>query len=302
MALRVGIPRGLLYYYYGDIWQNFFRRLGAEVVVSGETSQAMLDQGGLIDEVCMPVKIAAAHAAQLVGQADYLFLPRVVSVAAGQYTCPEIIGLPDMVRSNFPNLPPLIDVTVNLRQGRRGLFKAVTTVGELLGKSPLVSLCAWLKAVQCMEQVAAKRELVPSRLYVALIGHPYMLYDRQVSLDILRKLRNLGICVVTADEVEAMTMETVTRRLPKKIFWHYCDRLAGAAMALMYSLQPPDGMIFLSSFACGPDSLVGEILKQHARQLDLPFLAITVDEHTAEAGFNTRLEAFSDMLTRRKSG
>jgi len=138
-------------------------------------------------------------------------------------------------------------------------------------------------------------------LKVALIGHPYMLYDRQISQDIIGKLERLGVGALTADNVDPLAAETVTRRLTKKIFWHYCHRLAGAALSLLYSLQPLDGMIFLTSFACGPDSLVGETLARHARQLEVPFLLLTVDEHTAEAGFITRLEAFTDMLLRRKS-
>ncbi len=104
MAPTVGIPRGLLFYYYQDLWQNYLRGLGAEVVVSGETTQATLDRGGLIDEVCLPVKAAVGHACELAARADYLFVPRIVSVAVGQYSCPKVIGLPDMVRACCPKL------------------------------------------------------------------------------------------------------------------------------------------------------------------------------------------------------
>lgn len=301
MAIRVGIPRGLLFYYYKDLWQNYLRGLGAEVVVSGETSQATLERGGLIDEVCLPVKAAVGHACELASAVDYLFVPRIVSVAAGQYSCPKIIGLPDMVRGSCPKLPPIIDNTINLRQGGLDVYRAVIACGRLLGKNPLTSLSAWYQACWNSSGAAAGRHPGDMTLKVALIGHPYMLNDRQISRDIVGKLADLGVGVVTADSVDPRTAENVTRRLTKRIFWHYCHRLAGAALALMYSLQPLDGMIFLTSFACGPDSLVGETLGRHARHLSLPFMLLTVDEHTAEAGFVTRLEAFTDMLQRRKS-
>lgn len=301
MAIRVGIPRGLLFYYYKDLWQEYLRGLGAEVVVSGETTEKTIELGGRIDEVCLPVKAVVGHVCELAAQVDRLFVPRVVSIAAGQYSCPKIIGLPDLIRSSSTKLPPLIDVTVDLRQGGMGLYRAVIECGRLLGKNPLVSLAAWFRA--CLSSSTAGNESPANggQLRVALVGHPYMLYDRQISQDIIGKLAGLGVGVVTPDSVDPLTAENVTRRLTKRIFWHYCHRLAGSALTMMYSSQPLDGMIFLTSFACGPDSLVGETLSRHARQLELPFLQVTVDEHTAEAGFVTRLEAFTDMLLRRKT-
>lgn len=302
MAPTVGIPRGLLFYYYKDLWQNVLRGLGAEVVVSGETSPATIEGSGLIDEVCLPVRAAVGHARELAGKVDYLFVPRIVSVAAGQYSCPKIIGLPDLIRSGGTKLPPLIDNTINLRQGGLDLYRAVIACGRLLGKNPLTSLAAWRQACRSTSFAPLPtRESGDMPLKAALIGHPYMLYDRQISRDIVDKLAGLGVGTVTPDSVDPLVAETVTRRLTKKVFWHYCHRLAGAALALLYSLQPLDGMIFLTSFACGPDSLVGETLARHARRQEIPFLLLSVDEHTAEAGFITRLEAFTDMLLRRKS-
>ena len=61
-----------------------------------------------------------------------------------------------------------------------------------------------------------------------------------------------------------------------------------------------DGMIYLSSFSCGIDSVVTELIKIELG--DFPFMVLKLDEHTGEAGYNTRLEAFADMLKRRRAG
>ena len=116
-------------------------------------------------------------------------------------------------------------------------------------------------------------------------------------MDIISKLEKLCVNVVTPQMVEACKAKASLNILGKRLFWSYCERLAGAALALM---QPPavDGMIFITSFSCGPDSLMGEVLKQQAEKNNMPFMLLTVDEHTAEAGFVTRLEAFADMLAR----
>ena len=45
--------------------------------------------------------------------------------------------------------------------------------------------------------------------------------------------------------------------------------------------------------------MVDEI-QYHAKERNLPMMNLTIDEHTGEAGFVTRVEAFVDMLIRRK--
>lgn len=298
--MLVGIPRGLLYYYYGDVWEEFFRRLGAEPVVSRETDWAMLEAGGCVDEVCLPVKAFFGHVRSLAGRVDVLFVPRVVSMAAGAYSCPKIIGLPDIIRSTVPDAPPLIDVTVNMRRDRLSLWRAAALTGARLGKSAPASLYAWWRALGRAAGAGRAGSAAPEQgLRVALIGHPYILRDRRISLDIAGKLAAMGVGVCGGEEVAFSQSEREASRLPKQIFWHYCRQLAGAALAQLYSPRPPDGMILVTSFACGPDSLVGEVIKRRAAGQGVPFLLLTLDEHTAEAGLVTRLEAFVDMLARR---
>ena len=61
-----------------------------------------------------------------------------------------------------------------------------------------------------------------------------------------------------------------------------------------------DGIITLNAFGCGPDSLMIERITRKAKEFGKPLLSLTIDEHTGEAGFITRLEAFIDMLFRKK--
>jgi predicted nucleotide-binding protein (sugar kinase/HSP70/actin superfamily) len=76
-------------------------------------------------------------------------------------------------------------------------------------------------------------------------------------------------------------------------------KIAGATR---YFCQQTDisGVIMVSSFGCGPDSLVNEYLEHHIlRQSDKPYMVINIDEHTGNAGLITRVEAFWDMVIRR---
>lgn len=46
--MRVGIPKGLLYYKYHPFLNRFFTELGAEIVTSNDTNRDILDEGGKI--------------------------------------------------------------------------------------------------------------------------------------------------------------------------------------------------------------------------------------------------------------
>lgn len=298
LTIRVGIPRCLLFYQYGAIWEKFLHELGAEVIISGDTTRATMDNGSELDEVCLPVKVAFGHVNELCGQVDYLFMPRMVSVSEGQYMCPKIIGMPDLLRTNISGLPPIIDVDVDLRQKKRNLYKAISEIGRVLGKGPLQSFYAWHKA----KQVQRRQEIQnvqAGRKRVALIGHPYIIQDRQLSMDVIDRLRKLDLEVVTPEMVKKSQADSAAKAIGKKLFWSYSHHMAGAALAFMKPAQAVDGVIFLTSFSCGPDALTAEIISQHAQARGIPYMLLTVDEHTAEAGFVTRLEAFTDMLKRR---
>lgn len=61
-----------------------------------------------------------------------------------------------------------------------------------------------------------------------------------------------------------------------------------------------DGVVFLVSFACGPDSLISELIMRDMKVVGLPFLEITMDEHSGEAELLTRIESFVEMVRRKK--
>ncbi len=62
-----------------------------------------------------------------------------------------------------------------------------------------------------------------------------------------------------------------------------------------------DGVIGVMAFGCGPDSLMMDMVHRRASQLQkAPFMCLTLEEHTSETGVITRLEAFLDMIDRRR--
>ncbi len=326
MPHKVGIPRALVYYNYFPWWRGFFEALGAEVVVSGETTKQTLDQGVrlAVDEACLPVKVFFGHVLELSRKkVDFIFVPRIVSVERKAFICPKFMGLPDMVRNALTDLPPLMDVTVDLRyRPKRRLWKAARQVGKQLGAGPF----RVLRAIFCAQkrqrvfQDLLLKQLTPPEalaamdgksrpqeyrgvkgLKVAVLGHSYNIYDQLTSQSVIRRLRDMGVQVVTADMLSAPLIRAGNKKLSKPLFWTFGKKIAGAAFHWLGNGEV-DGIVHLVSFGCGPDSMVGELVQREAwRGKATPFMLLTLDEHTGESGIVTRLEAFVDMLRHRIS-
>jgi predicted nucleotide-binding protein (sugar kinase/HSP70/actin superfamily) len=321
----VGIPRGLLYYHYLPLWRDFFTGLGIEVMESGPTTRAIVKQGlaVAVDEICLPVKVFFGHVEELKDKVDYLFIPRLVSVEKRAFICPKLLGLPDMIRYSVVDLPPLLEPTVNLSKSRRGLYRVVDQMAIALKVHPVQAWLSFLKAWQHWRtwqhlqqqglvpldalaaldnEVGAKRDGNENKLCVGVLGHPYNIYDDYINLGTLQRLAELGVEVRTPEMLSPVIIKTWAKRLPKESFWTLGKNILGAAGHFLHSGEF-DGIIHLISFGCGPDSLVGELVERHAhRGGGFPFLLLTLDEHTGEAGLATRIEAFVDTLEWRKKG
>jgi len=325
VAIKVGIIRALLYYRFYPLWKTFFNSLGIEVVVSGKTTKRLLRDGLKYapDEACLSIKVAFGHVKDLIGKVDYLFLPRLISLERGTYICPKFIGFPDMIKSAFDDLPPLIDTSFNLRKRPSNLFFPMYRIGRVFKKSLSSIHRAYKKALEEESKYLSflrKGNLLPEvlssweekrtletlpntkgNLRIALVGHPYNLYDSFINLNIIKKLEDLGARVITPEMVEPLEIKKETDKIPQEVYWSLGREIVGASFHLLES-RSIDGLIHLGSFGCGPDSFLRELIADRARKHpEIAYLSLILDEHTGEAGIVTRLEAFIDLIERRKT-
>jgi len=314
---RIGIPRTLAYFIYFPFWKTFFEELNQEVIVSSPTTRDILDDGvrEAVNDACIPIKLYHGHVADLASQVDYIFCPRLVSVRKhgdfGTETfCPKFLGLPDMVRLAMDNIPPIIDVRVDLKQGKDELLNVCSQVGDLLGKSETQIKKAYQRALliqkrfkkllsqnmtpeEAIDILFANGEKKPSLtrpdLQIAVVGYPYAIYDDYINGRILSLLEKENVRVYTQDMLSDKIMNRQARNLPKSMFWYFSNRAVYGALHFMQQKN------------IGPDSIVDRLLEIEARRHgQMPYLSIAVDEHTGDAGVRTRVEAFLDMLRFRR--
>ena len=325
---KIGIPRSLAYFIYFPFWKTFFEELDQEVIVSSPTTRDILDDGvrEAVNDACIPIKLYHGHVADLASQVDYIFCPRLVSVRKhgdfGTETfCPKFLGLPDMVRLAMDNIPPIIDVRVDLKQGKDELLNVCSQVGDLLGKSEAQIKKAYQRSLLIQKRFKKllsqnmtpeeainilfangekKSSLSQPDLQIAVVGYPYAIYDDYINGRILSLLDKENVRVYTQDMLSDKMMNRQARNLPKSMFWYFSNRAVYGALHFMQQ-KNIDGIIHITAFACGPDSIVDRLLEIEARRHgQMPYLSIAVDEHTGDAGVRTRVEAFLDMLRFRR--
>ena len=326
--LTVGIPRALSYYRYYPFFKTLLEGLGADVVLSRPTGKRLLEDGvrHCVDDICVPVKLFYGHVLELKDRVDRLFISRLVSVEnsdSDTYTCPKLIGLPDMIRSSVEGLPPIVEFVIDVQN--RSLRSSARCLGEELGAPSALTRKAFSRSLDvqaryyekllegfapddAMEAVfsgngssggvpAGPSDGSTSDLNIALIGHEYLLHDHFISHNLPSRLRRLGCDVEYITQIPPDVIEAELARYPG-ISWSYEKELLGAASHFLRR-EDIDGVMFVVCFACGPDSIVGEIIEREVRtESSPPLTTLVLDEHTGQAGVTTRVEAFVDLIRR----
>ena len=325
--VKIGIPRALSYYTYYPLWKVFLEQLGAEVVLSKQTNREILEAGvrETVTDACIPIKVFHGHAFDLIGKADYLFIPRLISADGRVTFCPKFLGLPDMIRFSREGIPQVIDVRLRIRKYPGGLFLFLWQVARRLQvKNPYLIIKAMVKAKAAQKKYSAlllqglkpqdalKRLFNPllqkpssggllkpqkgKEIAIALLGYPYAVFDPYISAGVYDKLAGFGVNIITFEQIPAKVLQRYAKVMPQNFFWYYSNQVCWAGFYLLDQKDVVDGIIHVTAFACGPDSMVGKTLELETKKAGLPFLSLSVDEHTGEGGVQTRLEAFVDML------
>lgn len=314
----LGIPRGFFYYDYFGFVQKLFAASDTELIWGDENDDNALIAGNslIVDEACFPVKLMAGQIKSLMDKCDKVLMPVMAQDIAGKWLCPKLLGLPALMSPLAENGKLIISEPLHLNDkpgSRRILKKLCTEAGmsrELFNKNFNRAYDYQRKIVSGEEnthieagweftpEIPADGEIIlPNTSKILLAGHCYNVYDKFANSDIISRLDELCIEAVTEKAVSYPQKEQAVKSLNliKNPFWESLIRTLGTAV---YLRKQVDGVIYLSSFSCGPDAFIIELIRKYVPEL--PMMVIKLDEHKGEAGLETRLEAFADLLNRRR--
>jgi len=327
---KVGIPRALHFYRYFPFWKKILEELEAEIVISPLTNKKIVEEGVThgFGELCIPVKIYYGQILRLVKDnpdLDFVFVPRYVSEVKDSYFCPKFLSLPDVIKI-LPDVPKILNFEVNVKEFP--ISTAAIELGKQLGKNQNQALNAYREAQKYFDEyheflrsgssvnhalrlAERNRPFTLSKkkskgdIRFLLLGHAYNIFDTFINLDFQKKLNDQGVEVITIENLPKSIFKTPVLVNPRgaklQNYWRHEEEIMQAIRYFLTKGRDEiDGVIFLISFACGPDSLISELIMRDMKVVGLPFLEIIMDEHSGEAGLLTRVESFVEMIRRKK--
>ncbi len=292
--ITIGIPRALLYYKYHVLWENFFQELGINLIISPKTNKEIIEKGSsyVVDEACLSLKIFMGHVAYLQDKCDYLFIPRFACLKEKEKLCTNFLALYDLVHNSFPHLK-LLNFNVD-KEKKEEQIDGLLEIATSLGFSYLHALRAIEKAKDKEEEYYQKKEtnlknkLLSQNLKIMVVAHPYNLYDEFIGKPIINYLEKENIKVITSDIKQK---KIYTKGISDTLYWTYNKELI--SFINTYKDQV-DGIILISTFPCGPDSLANELIIRKVK--NIPISYIVVDNNSSDTGLITRLESFIDII------
>lgn len=290
--MKIGIPRSMYFYYFKDLWINFFDYLDIKLVISPETNKEIMDLGVKysIDEMCLSMKNLIGHIAYLQGKCDYILIPRIDNYGIDNQTCTNFLALYDIINNLFDI--KILNYNINLNNDETEL-KGLINIGKTLGLSRKEVIDAYEYA--CVKSGKIKKSKVLNNLRnlhsektkILIVGHPYNIYDKMIGEPIINMLKKLNIEIIYSD---LFFVNDEYTKYSKELYWKYSRENISS---ITKCIDKIDGIIFLSSFPCGPDSLVNELVM---RKLNKPYINIIIDDVESSGGIETRIESFVDIV------
>ena len=321
----VGIPRAISYFSNYPFYYGFFTGLGLDIILSDKTTSSIINEGCkyVVSDTCLPVKVFVGHVINLLNKGcENIFIPSLQSSAYKVNNCSKIRGLPEIIRNVINRPINIIDPEINKTEGisfndfclnfahRFDIFdeevinNAIKKGWEVYNNFHKMAVSGFSYEDALSHAISGNvinqapiKAVKP--LSVVIMAHGYNLFDERISLNLIKKLDKMGVKSYTALNVTKNDAIKSIEELGEIQYWANELELTGTAAYYMLN-NKVDGIIALSAFGCGPDSLMVEEVQYHAKEKNIPMIHINIDEHTGEAGFVTRIEAFVDMLFRKK--
>ena len=310
----VGIPQALTTYTYLPLWRRFLNRLGYRVVLSGLTKDDTRTLGNQLcgAEFCFPAKMAMGHVAKLARKegVDFVLVPYMIAEVPGIHTtsskfCPYVQSLPSYsstaLKVNGIETSRILSPVVDLRVRESRLIKMLSdTFSAPLNRSRRQIHRAWTEALETQREFEARCREEGKKILdqaardneklLVLAGRPYNNYDTGLNLGLPQKIAEQGRMVIPLDFAGAVVRQVGERY--RNLYWNYGQKILATIQQVADNADLD--VVLLTNFNCGPDSF----LLTYAEEIlqNRPFLALELDEHGADAGYMTRIEAFCDVL------
>lgn len=304
---KIGFPYALTMHEHLPFWKTFFRTLGFEVILSPPTNRyiSALGVSSVFAEFCQPIKVLFGHIHALKDQGiEQIFIPHFrmsedENDSANLFACPYTQSAPYVVKGNIEGIKVIV-LEYPCRGEEEVLVKEVKDRFGCNTKEARKALECARSAQQMFrkrcreegEKLLQKASSDGNKIAV-LLGRPYNICDRHINLNLVRRLSSQGLDAIPLDFLP-IENEVIPEEF-KGVHWYQGRTLIKGAY--LVCKNPNLVAIVVTNFGCGPDAFLDQYLEEILK--DIPHLVLEFDDHQAEAGLVTRVEAFSRVVKKK---
>jgi len=299
----VGIPRAFSTHTLYPLYSWFFHELGIKTFLSSEVAHEGVARAE--STYCFPAEIAHGAVQDCLNKgADFVLLPHFRDMPSYEEKvhanfCPITQGLPYYIEKAFPDVDKKkwLPLVVSFKFGEEKALELFQVMNEKLGIGEEETKAAFEKALAKQNEylAAAKKMGIEAledarkadRPVIAVLGRPYNAFTPEANMGIPRKFTTRGYSIVPFDILPFDDEEIFSN-----MYWYYGQQDVKAASLL--KKEDNVYITFVTNFSCAPDSFILHYLKWIMGQK--PFLVLELDSHSADAGVDTRVEAFLDII------
>lgn len=303
----VGLPRALLVYDFAPLLIGFLNALGARCVLTSQSTGDIMAKAIELSytDSCFPLKLLHGHAAAL-GGVDYILYPSAIRLGRKEgeenqkYACPLVQASPYIIRQCVDLGERLIAPTIDLSRGTDDVIANLADAAVAMGFSRRAGRRAAEAGIRAQRRFEVDQGEVgkgvldelrrSDKLGVVLFARSYMSQDAGANLGVAEKLAQLGVVPIPMDFLPLMTVDPKT--YSDRPYWYYENKFIAAAA--ITAADPQLYGLALTNFGCGPNSFMLPMIEDIMG--GKPLGQLEIDEHAAEAGIVTRLEAFVDTI------
>jgi predicted CoA-substrate-specific enzyme activase len=313
---KIGISRSFLTNTLYPLYYNFFSKLGLDVVLSDDVSPEGVKMAR--SSFCYPAQIAHGTFYDLLQKdLDYIFLPAIyglfvensVSKLKNHHsTCFTLSAEAFFIKSAFKEVKTnakLLIPAFDFSKGWKTEKPAFVKLAKEMGFNKQEASEAFDFAIEKQKEffniqkeigkkVLDEIERDPKQTAVVLFGRSYNAFADEANMGIPNKFASRGFKIIPFD-----FLPYKDEPCDKGMQWALGQEVLKAASFV--KKHPQLFGAYITNFSCGPDSFVVGYFRDIMKTK--PSLTLELDNHTADAGINTRIEAFLDIVERyRKIG
>jgi len=299
----VGIPKAFSVYTLWPFYSWFFHTLGIEIKLSDEILQEGIAK--VESAYCFPAEIAHGAVQSIIeSEADFIFVPHFRDMQSYDESvhanfCPITQSLPYYIKKAFSEIDEskILAPVISFKYGTEKALEGMIELSSQLEISAVEIEKAFRIAHNKQEEFFAKYKALgleavekarkSDHPVIAVLGRPYNAFTKDANMGIPKKFTSRGYSIIPFD-----MLPFEETQIFNNMYWYYGQQDMKAASYL----KDEDNIFitFISNFSCAPDSFMLHYIKWMMGTK--PFLILELDSHSADAGIDTRVEAFLDII------